>query len=234
MSLWQDFDITNVPEIQAFIREQKGDSVMPKETVITALNRPSGQPGGTATLEFRAEGIDGIAKGFADCSHALIPGTDHSYYGPNVTTELPPFRDGHNTVTLKIPPATTPIPDGGTVGEIRFRLFELDGAEWDGGVHGPFPIDVLAEAQTPPAPQPAPQPQPAPNPPAPGQNPGFNWTTDRNLGAMTALYNAGHVLEGNSDPKVAEIGARSIALLDWWKGGPDAPDPFVKKPATPK
>lgn len=232
---WDNFGLDGYPEIEAVYTEQaQGGTTVPKPTTITPANRPSGQPGGSAVFEFDAKGVDGTAKGFADVSHALIPGTDHSYYGPDVTTELPPFRDGHNTVTLKIPPATTPIPEGGTVGEIRFRLFELDGAEWDGGVHGPFPIDVLAEAQTPPAPQPGAQPPAGTVPAAPGQNPGFNWTTDRNLGAMTALYNAGHALEGNSDPKVAEIGARSIALLDWWKGGPDAPDPFVKKPATPK
>lgn len=133
---------------------------MPKPTTITPQNRPYGEPGGNVVFEFAATGIDGIAKGFADCSYPVLPGNEFgSVYGPNMTTELPPFRDGKNTVTIAIGPNDHPLPTGGVQGEIRLRLFELDGAEWDGGVFGPFTVDIVAsQAQTPPNAQPAPVP----------------------------------------------------------------------------
>lgn len=148
--MWGSFDVTGVEPVLDAIAAgaPQGDSDVPKPTTITATNRPSGVPGGTASFEFDATGIDGTAKGFADVSYPVLPGNEFgATYGENMTTELPPFKDGHNAVTVKIGTNSSPLPAGGVEAEIHLRLFELDGQTWDGGVHGPFPMTVAAAGE---------------------------------------------------------------------------------------
>lgn len=224
---WADYSTDNVPEYEALVRDQQKEGTMPtKPTTITPQNRPYGEPGGTAVFEFKATGVDGTAKGFADVSYPPLPGNEFgSTYGDNMTTELPPFKNGTSTVTVNLPPNDHPLPAGGVQAELRLRILELDGKEFDGGIHGPFALDIVQGVSQP---QPAPQPPVGTVPPTPPANPGSNWQNSPNLGLMTRFYEAAHALEGNADPKVSEIGRRAVGYLDNWKDGSDLP--FEGKP----
>lgn len=225
--MWGSFDVTGVePVLDAIAAGTPHGGAMPKPTTITPLNRPYGTPGGTAVFEFKASGVDGTAKGFADVAYPPLPGNEFgAVYGPNMTTELPPFKNGSSTVTVNLPPNDHPLPAGGVQAELRLRILELDGKEFDGGIHGPFALDIVQGASQP---QPAPQPPAVTVPPTAPSNPGSNWQNSPNLGLMTRFYEAAHALEGNADPKVSEIGRRAVGYLDNWKDGSDLP--FEGKP----
>lgn len=224
--MWGSFDVTGVgPVLDAIAADvPQGETVMPKKTTIAALNVPSGQPGGSVVLSIRASGIDGQAAGFADVALPPVPGTVETVYGPNLTTKIGPFSDGDVDLTVQLPEVTTPLP-GPVTATVTLRLVEIDGQTFDGGISDPFDVIVTpAQAQTPSNGQGATQPG------QPG-NPSADWEKSPNLGAMTAFYDAAHALEGNADPKVAEIAAAGVALVDYWKGGPN---PFAKTQEKPK
>ena len=154
---------------------------MPIQTVITALSRPVAQQGGVASFSFLAEGIDGTGKGFADIAYPIIPGSQtEERYGPNLTTALPAFFNGQQSVTLNVPPATTPTP-GPVVAGITLRIIEIDGVNFDGGAFGAFPIDLIPGVPTPPTP-----PAPPANTNAPYLHVAYHGLHEAEMAAMEA------------------------------------------------
>lgn len=114
-----------------------------KPTTITAMNRPTVIPGGTAIFTFLAAGIDGVGKGYADLAYADKPDGEFTW-GPNSTVELPYIHEGLNSVEIHCDPsalADVPYPQ---VGKLRLRLLEQDGVVWDAGVYGPFAVDIIS------------------------------------------------------------------------------------------
>lgn len=116
---------------------------MPKQTIITPRSIPAGVQGEAVRFAFTAQGVDGVAKGFADVAYPIIPGSQfEERYGPNLTTEIGPFGDGDSEAVVNLPLAATPTP-GPVEGEITLRIVELDGTTFDGGAHGPYPVVIL-------------------------------------------------------------------------------------------
>jgi hypothetical protein len=142
--MWESFDITGEPKIQAFIRDQHEEVDVAEPTTINALNQPAGEPGETVMFEFQADGIDGTADGFAGLEFPIIPGTENTY-GPGSQHRIGQFQNGEVDVEIAIPEATTPLPKGGVIGSIFIQIVELDGVNFDGGRHGPYPIALLAK-----------------------------------------------------------------------------------------
>lgn len=140
---------------------------MPKPTKIEPIFTPDGHPGGEAILTMAASGVDGFAKGFVDVAYPVLPGNEFgAVYGPNQTTEVGPFIDGVQTFRVKIGENTSPLTAAGVTGKYTFRLFETDGKEFDGGIFGPFDMEITP-AKTAPEPQPATPPVPPTVPTSP-------------------------------------------------------------------
>lgn len=157
---WANF-VPPIDVVRRLAASMPQEVTMPIPTIIEAVSRPVAQQGGQVAFTFDAHGIDGIAKGFADVAYPVIPGSQtEERYGPNLTTELPTFGNGRHTVTLNVPPVATPTP-GPVVGGITLRIVEMDGVTWDGGVFGPYPVDLVPGFVQPPVVTPEP---PAPVP----------------------------------------------------------------------
>jgi hypothetical protein len=148
---WRDFDVTGVPEIQAWLVEPAEGGSVPIPTVITPENVPAGAPEQTVTFVFTASGIDGAANGFVGFEYPTLPDSEWTY-GPAEQTEIGEFSDGTWQVSFQIPLNTTALPVGGVTGNLFVQIAELNGTPVDpvidGGRFGPFPIDVLNEDET--------------------------------------------------------------------------------------
>lgn len=219
---WKSFNLDAVEEVQRINADSSQrftaagapqEGPMPKPTKIEPIFTPAGHPGGEAVLTMAATGVDGFAKGFVDVEYPVLPGNEFgATYGPNMTTEVGPFIDGAQTFRVKIAENSSSI-GAGVIGKYSFRLFETDGKEWDGGIFGPFDMEITpAQAQT------APQPQPAPAPVSP--------TVPSTLPAeYDPLYKLAGDLAAYGDVD-KQLAVYFQQVIKWRKGEPDGVNPF--------
>lgn len=172
---------------------------MPIPTQITSNFTPVGTPGEMTSWTFTAVGIDGAANGFTGFEYPPVPGMTDTYYGGATQTESGTFTNGTWEGPVEVSMNTTPLPPEGVTGSLFLQIVELDGVNFDGGRHGPFPIQIL----------PGSEPGTGGGEP-PGSEDEMTATEQQALDELWALAAA---FRQNNDPKNAEyIEQRVIAI----------------------